>query len=63
MNEYLTADRSCTTQYFGKKILLKLVAHIFTLILAPFAFKMVNYVRHSESLKYRTPSVSAPAYY
>ena len=34
-----------------KRLLQKLVAHIFTLLLAPFASKLVNYSRHGESLK------------
>ena len=34
---------------FEKKLLEKLVAHIFTLLLAPFASKLVNYSRHSET--------------
>ena len=50
LNEYLTADRSCTTKHFWKNSKKKLVAHIFTLLLAPFAFKLVHYSRHNESL-------------
>ena len=34
-----------------KKLLFKLLARIFTLLLAPFASKLVNFWRHSESLK------------
>ena len=41
-----------------EKFLLKLVAHIFTLLLEPFAFKLVNYSRHSEFLKFRKNSKS-----
>ena len=52
LNAFLTADRSCTTKYFWK-ILYKMVAHIFTLLLAPFASKSVNYSRYSESLNSR----------
>ena len=33
-------------------LLQKLIDHIFTLHLAPFASKLVNYSRHSESLNY-----------
>ena len=36
---------------FLKKLLYKILAYIFTLLLAPFASKLVNYSRHSESLK------------
>ena len=36
---------------FLKKLLQKLLAHIFTLLLAPFASKLINHLRHSESLK------------
>ena len=36
---------------FGKT-LIKICSYIFTLLLAPFASKLVNYSRHSESLKY-----------
>ena len=36
---------------FLKKLLQKLLAPIFTLLLAPFASKLVNYWRHRESLK------------
>ena len=41
---------------FLKKILYKLVAHIFTLHLTPFASKLVNYSRLSESLNNRKNS-------
>ena len=34
---------------FLKKVLYKFVIHIFTLLLAPFASKSVNYSSHSES--------------
>ena len=37
---------------FLKKLFQKLVVHIFALLLAPFVSKLVNYSRHSESLKY-----------
>ena len=47
LNDFFSADRSYTTKYFWKK----LVAHIFTLLLAYFAFKLANYSRHKESLK------------
>ena len=56
MNEFLTADRSCTTKYFWKKILQKLVAHIFMLLFAPFDSKLVNYSRRSETLNFRKNS-------
>ena len=39
----------CTTKYFHNNSQ-KLEPHIFTLLLTPFAFKLVNYLRHSESL-------------
>ena len=35
-----------------------MVAHIFTLLLAPFAFKLVNYSRHSDILKFLKNSKS-----
>ena len=38
---------------FLKKTPQKLVANIFTLLLAPFASKMVNYSKHSETLNFR----------
>ena len=38
-------------KYFWKKLSLKLVAHIFTLLLAPFVYKLFNYSRHCDSLK------------
>ena len=38
------------SKIFLKKIVSKIVAHIFTLLLAPFASKLVNFLRHSESL-------------
>ena len=41
---------------FLKKFLLKLVAPIFTLLLAPLALKLVNYSRPSEFLKLRKNS-------
>ena len=50
MNEFLTAHSSYTTKYF--------VAHIFTILLAPFASKLVNYSRHSETLNFRKNSKS-----
>ena len=37
---------------FLKDLLQNIVVHIFTLLLAPFTPKLVNYSRHSESLKY-----------
>ena len=36
---------------FLNKLLQMLVAHIYTLLLAPFAFKLVNYLRHSETFE------------
>ena len=38
---------------FLKKLLLKLVALIFTLFLAPVVFKFVNYSSHSEILNFQ----------
>ena len=38
LNEFLTANHSCTTKYFWKK----LVAHMSLLLLTPFEFKLVN---------------------
>ena len=40
------------------KLLLKLVVHIFTLLLPPFASKLVNYSWHSEILNFRKNSKS-----
>ena len=37
----------------GQKLTLNLAGHIFTLLWAPFEFKMVNYWRHSEVLDKR----------
>ena len=37
---------------FLKKLLKKFAAHIFTLLVGPFASKLVNYSRHSESFKH-----------
>ena len=51
LNEFLTAKLLSTTKYFSKKLLKKLVTHNFMLLLAPFASKLVNYSRHSESLR------------
>ena len=39
-----------------EKLFLKFVVYIFTLLLAPFASKLVNYWRHSESLNIRKNS-------
>ena len=44
---------------FLKKLLLKLVAHIFTLLLAPFALKLVYYLRSNEILNFRKNSKSS----
>ena len=41
---------------FLEKLLYKFVVHIFTLLLAPFVSKLVNYSRHSESLNIRKNS-------
>ena len=41
---------------FLKKLLKKLVVHICTLLLTPFAFELVDYSRHSESLTIRKNS-------
>ena len=57
LNEFLTADRSCTTIFFNK-LLQKLIAHILTLLLATFASKLINYSRHSEILNFRKNSKS-----
>ena len=46
-------------QNIFEKILQKLVASIFTLILAPFTSKVINYSRRSESLNIRKNSKSA----
>ena len=35
LNEFSTADCSCTTKYFWKNVLQKFVVYIFTLLLAP----------------------------
>ena len=43
-------------QNIFEKLLLKLIAHIFALLLAPFASKLINYLRHSESLYIRKNS-------
>ena len=43
---------------FLKKILQKLAAHIFTLLMAPFTSKLVNYSRDSETLNFRKNSKS-----
>ena len=51
LSKFLTADRSCTTKYYFENPFLNLVAHIFALLLAPFASNLGNYSRHSESLK------------
>ena len=39
------------SKIFLKELLRKKVVHIFTLLLAPFASKLINYSRHSKSLK------------
>ena len=44
LNKFLTADRVCTTKYFWKKLY------------RSFAFNLVNYSRHSESLNIRKNS-------
>ena len=49
--ERIFDSHSCTAKYFWKKVLQKLVADIFTLLLTPFTLKLVNYSRHSDSLK------------
>ena len=41
-----------------KKLLWKFEAHIFTLLLAPFTSKLVNYSRHGESLNFQKNSKS-----
>ena len=41
---------------FLKNLIQKFVVHILTLPLAPFASKLVNFSRHSESLKVRKNS-------
>ena len=47
MSEFLTADRSYRTKYFWKKF----VAHILTLLFAPFASKLVNYYYWSLNIR------------
>ena len=44
-------DKVCTTKCFLQKLLKKFVVHIFTLLVAPFSSKLVNYSKHSKSLK------------
>ena len=39
----------CVQQNIFEKLWLKLVVHIYTLLLAPFAFKLVNCLRHNET--------------
>ena len=52
---YLCPERTFDSQLlmynkiFLKKLLKELVAHIFTLLLAPFAAKLVDYSQHSDS--------------
>ena len=60
LNEFLTADRSCTKKIFLKKLLQKFVVHIFTLLLAHFMSKLqlVNYASRGESLNLRKISKS-----
>ena len=53
LNEFSTADCSCTTKHFLTKLLKKFVVHIFTLLLAHFTSNLVNYYRHSETLNIR----------
>ena len=49
LNEFLTAPRPVhVQQFFLKKLLKKGIAHIFVLLLAPFASKLVNYSRHAQ---------------
>ena len=43
---------------FLEKVLYKFIVHIFTLLLAHFASKLVNYLRHSETLNFRKNSKS-----
>ena len=45
-------------QNIFEKTLKMLVVHIFTLLLAPFVPKLVNYLRYSETLKFRKNSKS-----
>ena len=48
---FLDSPQFVYNKIFLKKLLQKLVAHIFTVLLAPFASKKVNYLRQSEPLK------------
>ena len=48
---------------FLKKIWYKFVVHIFTLLLAPFASKLVNCLRHNESLMYVWKSTTNCCYW
>ena len=54
LSEFLTAFH--LQLIFFAKLLEKYVGHIFTLLLAPFASKLVNYSRHSETLNFRKNS-------
>ena len=49
LNEFLTAEPTVLVQQkmFGKT-LIQFLVHTFTLLLAPFASKLVNYLRHCE---------------
>ena len=51
LNEFLTADRSCTTKYFLKTSREVGSSHLYAFFLAPFESKLVKYSRQSESLK------------
>ena len=55
MNEFLTAQSSCTTKYL-KKTLLEIGSPLLYAFLAPFASNLGNYSRHSESLNVRKNS-------
>ena len=59
LNDFFPADSSCIKKIFLSEISKKLVAYIFTLLLAPFASKSVNVSRRSESLNIRKKSKSA----
>ena len=48
-----TCQKQTTVECRRLAILGWLVAHIFTLLLTPFASKMVNYLRHSETSNFR----------
>ena len=56
LGEYLTGDCSCIKKIFLKKLLWRFVVHISTILLAPFASKLVNFSRQGESFNIRNNS-------